>query len=212
MTAQPKRKRSRSLTLTTMLAGASLTVVACGDDVAPSRVNTPEGPRAEQMEAFPYASLEACKTSDQVPDSECDTAYAAALKDNENAPRYDDRKTCEDIYGAGNCVPRQANNGGSFFMPLLAGFVVGRMLDGGGRDYYRGTGLYRDRYDFERGGQGYRTGWGGGISRDYTTGRSVINRQSIDPPAAIRQAPPRVQTRTSVVSRGGFGGGRGFGG
>jgi uncharacterized protein YgiB involved in biofilm formation len=206
-------KRSASLTLTTMLAGASLTIVACDADQPPTQWGDANRPvaKAEQVEAMPYGTLEACKTDDKVPDAECDTAYAAAQKDNEeNAPRFAERSSCEEIHGEGNCVPRQHAGGGSFFTPLLAGFVIGRMLDGGGRDYYRGTGLYHDRRDYNRGGSGYSTGWGGGLSRDYTTGRTVINRQSIDPPAAIRQAPPRMQTRTSVVSRGGFGGGRGF--
>jgi uncharacterized protein YgiB involved in biofilm formation len=205
-----RRKRSASLTLTTMLAGAaSMNLAACGDQPpAPAQWGQDSVAQGEQVQAFRYASLEACKTANEVPDAECDSGWAAAQKDAEaSAPRYRDRSTCEDVYGQGNCVPRQSA-GGSFFMPLLTGFVIGQMFDGFGNRYYRGTGMYRysDRY-----GGGYATGWGGRLGRDYATGRSVVPRAGIEPPDAIRQAPPRVQTRTSVVSRGGFGGGRGFG-
>lgn len=208
MPSPPPRKRSSSIALTTMMAGAaSLTVTAC--DSTPAQWNDANAARGGQVEAFQYASLEACRTADEVPDAECEQGFAAAQQDHAaNAPRYEDRATCEDVYGDGNCVPR-GSGGGSFFTPLLTGFIIGQMLDLDGRRYYRGTGLYRrsDRY-----GGGYVTGWGGTLDRDYRTGRTVISRQSIDPPDAYRQAPPKMQTRTSVVSRGGFGGGRGFGG
>jgi uncharacterized protein YgiB involved in biofilm formation len=208
MSEPRKRKRSSSIALTTMMAGAaSLNVAAC-DSSTPANWNDANATGRGQVEAFQYASLEACKTADEVPDADCEKGWAAAQADDaKNGPRYQDRATCEEVYGDGNCVPRTAQGGGSFFGPLLTGFIIGRMLDGGG-SYYRGTGLYRrdGRY-----GGGYATTWGGGLSRDYATGRTTVSRSSIDPPDAIRQAPAKVQTRTSVVSRGGFGGGRGFG-
>lgn len=204
MTQPIKRKRSSSLTLTTMVAaGAGLTVAAC-DSSNPAQWNEAQAGRAP-VEAFQYATLDACKNANEIPDGACETAYAAAQKDDaENSPRYNQQATCEEVYGQGNCVPRSAQGGGSFWGPLLTGFIVGQMLDGGG---YRGTGLYRrdDRY-----GGGYSTGWGGSVGRDYVTGRTTLSRDSFRPPDAY--APPKAQTRTSVVSRGGFGGGRGFGG
>lgn len=204
-----KRKRSQTLKLTTMLAGAaSLSVGACDD--APPATKWDASAGREQVEALQYASLDACKAADEVPDPECESAYQAAVADDKNAPRFSDAKSCEDIYGQGQCVPR-GYGGGSFFTPLLTGFIIGQMLDGGGRRYYRGTGLYRQ--DGFYGGGGYVTGWGGQVNRDYRTGRTVVSRDAIEPSRSIRQAPPKVQSRTTVVSRGGFGGGsRGFGG
>lgn len=203
-----KRKRSSAIALHAMMAGAaSLNVAAC-DSSTPGQWNDANAGRGDQVEAFQYASLEACKTANEIPDTACDTGYAAAQKDDaESGPRYQDRGTCEEVYGDGNCVPRSSQGASSYFGPLLTGFVIGRMLDGGG-GYYRGTGLYRRDQAY---GGGYATGWGGGFNRDYTSGRTTIARSSIEPPDSIRQAPPRVQTRTSVVSRGGFGGGRGYG-
>lgn len=199
--------RSKSLTLTSLMAGASLTLGAC--DGTPQVSQAEAQLNKDPVEAFAYASLDQCKAEDKVSDEECDKGYAAALKDNEtSAPKYAEQASCEDVYGAGQCVPRsQANGHGSFFTPLLTGFIIGRMLDGGG---YRGTGLYRRD---ERYGGGYYTGWGGRVNHDYASGRTTVGRQGLDPPAAIRNAPARVQTRSTVVSRGGFGGGgRSFGG
>ncbi|CAN5207468.1 DUF1190 domain-containing protein [soil metagenome] len=195
--APPRRmKRSAALALTTAMASAGLALTACDDG--------PDKAPKQPVEAIAYANIDECKTKNQVPDAECDTAFATALADNDaHAPRYEAQSSCEDVYGPGNCVPRGYNNGGGggWFAPMLTGFVIGRMLDGGGHPYYRGTGLYR-QYD-----GGYVTGYGGRLNRDYSTGRSTIDRSSIDPPDSVRHTPPKMQTRTSVVSRGGFGGG-----
>lgn len=204
MTQPIKRKRSSSLTLTTMVAAGGLTVAAC-DTSNPAQWEQVQ-PRDEQVEAFEYPSLQACLAANDMSDEACAIAFAAAQKDDaKSSPRYGQQASCEEVYGEGACVPRTSESGGSFWGPLMAGFVVGRMLDGAGG--YRGTGLYRQD---ERHGGGYVTGGGGALSRDYVTGRTTISKSSFDPPDAY--APPKAQTRTSVVSRGGFGGGRGYGG
>ena len=46
------------------------------------------------------------------------------------------------------------------------------------------------------------------LGRDYRTGSTTITRGGIEPPPSVRDAPPKVRTRTAVVSRGGFGGER----
>ena len=204
-----KRKRSQTLKLTSMLAGAaSLTVSGCDD--APQVAKWDDSAAKQQVEALQYASVDACKAADDVPDTECESAYAAAQADDKNAPRFTDAKSCEDVYGEGQCVPK-GYGGGSFFTPLLTGFIIGQMLDGSGRRYYRGTGLYRQGGYYGSGG--YVTGWRGSVNRDYRTGRTVVSRDALEPAPRVRNAPAKVQSRTSVVSRGGFGGGsRGFGG
>lgn len=188
-TADRRRKRSSTLTLTTVMATAGITLSAC-DQPGPTAANKP-------VEAVAYANLDQCKAADEVPDAECDKAYAKARADDENAPKYAERASCEDVYGAGNCVPR--GSGGGWFVPAMTGFVIGRMLDGG-RPYYTGTGLYRERDD------GYVTGYGGRLGRDYSSGRTVIQRGGLDPDLAVRSTPGKVQSRTAAVSRGGFGG------
>lgn len=184
-------KRSRSIVLTTLMAGTGVSLTACDAD------------GGKPVDAVSYTSVAECRAAGAIPASECDTAYAQAQKANEaNAPKFGDRQTCEEQYGVSQCVPR---NNGSFFTPLLTGFIVGQALSniGGG---YRGAPMYRDRYGDYYGGAGAR------INRDYLTGRTRIGSDAFNPAA---RAPTRVQSRSAVISRGGFGGGfgsRGFGG
>ncbi|MEO8114878.1 MAG: DUF1190 domain-containing protein [Phenylobacterium sp.] len=192
----PPMKRSRRLVMTTLMATASVSLTACGDGGGQhgATVTIDQGP---PVDAYTYTSVQACRDAGQVPDEACERAETAAASDQDrNGPRFDEQRTCEDVYGQGQCVPR-GQGGGGVWGPLLAGFVVGRMMDGG----WRGTGLYRQDRD-----GGYYTAWGGRVYNDYTSGRTRIGANGIDPPAAIRQAPPKIQTRTSVLSRGGFGG------
>lgn len=188
-------KRSRVLHVSSLMATASFSLAACG---SPQRVQAPE-----PEPTLAYQSLDECKAANDIPDNECDAALTKAQQEAaKTAPRYATREECEGQWGPSQCQPN--NNGGSFFTPLLTGFIVGQMLNGGG---YRGGGpLYRDREGR------LSNGYGGGYAyRDYRTGKTLTNAREHGDVA--RQAPTRVQSRTTVVSRGGFGGGgRGYGG
>ncbi|MEJ8406564.1 DUF1190 domain-containing protein [Brevundimonas vesicularis] len=188
-------KRSRVLHVSSLMATASFSLAACG---SPQRVPAPE-----PEPTLAYQSLDECKAANDIPDNECDAALTKAQQEAaKTAPRYATREECEGQWGPSQCQPN--NNGGSFFSPLLTGFIVGQMLNGGG---YRGGGpLYRDREGR------LSNGYGGGYAyRDYRTGKTLTNAREHGDVA--RQAPTRVQSRTTVVSRGGFGGGgRGYGG
>ena len=190
-------KRSRTLHVTSLMATVSFSMAACG---SPQRSVAAPDPEPAQA----YTSLTECKAANDIPDAECDTAYAAAqTQAAESAPRYATQAECEGQWGPEQCRPLNNTGGGSFFGPLATGFIIGQMLNGGG---YRGGGpLYRSRD-----GQ-FSNGYGGGyLSRDYRTGRTIANRNDVD---VARQAPARAQSRTATVSRGGFGGGgRGYGG
>jgi uncharacterized protein YgiB involved in biofilm formation len=192
-------KRSKSLVLTSMMAGGSLALHAC-DDAPPATQwgDPPAASSGRQVEAQPFATVAQCEAAG-TPRAQCETAYQQALADNEaNAPRFNDRQSCEERYGVEQCVPR---NNGSFFTPLLTGFILGQALNGG---FGGGRGYYRDRY-----GNDSLSG-GGRLGRDYVTGRTRVGSDAFGPPAT-RQAPAQVQSRSGVVSRGGFGGGgRGY--
>lgn len=187
-------KRSRTLHVTSLMATASFSLSACG----------PLPAAQQDAQALPaYATLVECKAANDVSDAECETAFTDAQKQAAaTAPRYASREECEGQWGPSQCQPNN-QGGGSFFTPLLAGFVVGQMLNGG----YRGGALYRDRDNQ------YSNGSGGGYAyRDYRTGRTVANGRDFGDVA--REAPGRTQSRTAAVSRGGFGGGfsSGYGG
>lgn len=187
-------KRTRRLTLTTLMAAGGVSLTACGDSPADTvRIENP----GRSVDAWTYQSLQECLDKNEVPDDACQTAEKAALDDQAKAPRYDNQTTCEDVYGPGQCVPRSQANGGSFWGPLITGFIVGRMLDGGG---WGGRGLYRDWRD-----GGFYTSSGGRVWTDYSTGRTRIGSRGFDPPD-LYTPPAKMQTRSSVISRGGFGG------
>ena len=185
-------KRSKILVLTTLMAGAGVSLTAC--DAVRRRRQAGRRGRATRP------SRE-CKAAGTIPAAQCDTAYAQAQKaKRKTAPRFGDRQTCEEQYGVGQCVPRNQ-------WQLLHAAAdrlhrrPGAQQSGGG---YRGAPMYRDRNG------DYYGGAGGLISRDYVTGRTRVGSDAFDPAA---RAPARVQSRSSVISRGGFGGGgRGFGG
>ena len=204
--AQSRLKRSRSLTLTTLMAGAAVSITACDNSPAVTQWGDP--PAAESgraVDGHTFASLDECKASGDFTAQQCETTLAQAQKDSaENAPKFSDQQSCEERYGVDQCVPRSSQGGGSFFTPLLTGFIIGQALNnmGGG---YRGAPMYRDRDGGYYGGGGYP------VSRDYLTGRTRVSADSFEAPKA--GAPARVQSRSSIISRGGFGGGsRSFGG
>lgn len=200
-----RRLRSSSLALTGLMAGTAISVSAC--DGTPAATQWGDAPPAasREVEAKTYASLDDCKKSGDMTAAQCDTAYAQAQKDSAaNAPKFGDQQSCEERYGVDQCVPRNNGGGGSFFTPLLTGFIVGQALNnlGGG---YHGAPMYRDRNGTYYGGGGYP------LSRDYVTGRTRVRTDTFTAPEM--RAPTRVQSRSSVISRGGFGGsGRSFSG
>lgn len=188
-------KRSRTLQVTSLMATVGFSMAACGSPQSAA-------PLPEPDPALAYTSLSECKAANDVSAADCDAAYAEAQRQAaQSGPRYATREECEGQWGPEQCRPLN-NGGGSVFGPLATGFIIGQLLNGG----YRGGGpLYRDRNDQ------YSNGYGGGyLGRDYRTGRTFANRNEVD---VARQAPVRAQSRTAVVSRGGFGGGgRGYGG
>jgi len=204
MTAQPQqraRKRSGSLVLTGLMAGTAVSITACDNAPSPAQWGDPPAARSGQAAAVQaFANPQECKAAGTFTPAQCDAAYAEAQKASAgDAPRFSDQQSCEERYGVDQCVPRSSPGGGSFFTPLLTGFIIGQALNnlGGG---FRGEPMYRDR------GGNYYGGSGRPLSRDYLTGRPQVRGDSFD-------APNRVQSRSAVISRGGFGGsGRSFGG
>lgn len=106
-------KKSRSVKLA-LLGGASMALAACGDDAPPP-------------DAKFFSSVEECST--QYDEAACQEAQAASQKiSDEEAPRYARKEDCEAELGVGNCETRQTASGGSIFMPLMMGYMLGNML------------------------------------------------------------------------------------
>ncbi len=182
-------KRSRKVALTTLGAAGAVALQACGSS---------DWNEENAVTAYPYARVAECTADGKVPASECKAAYNEALaNDRLAAPRFDSLGLCEDQFGSGQCQQQRAG-GTSFWAPLLAGFVIGEVIDEiGDRRRYRRAGLYRNRRD----DSWYTGGSSGGML--YRSGGSYrVGQRALEAPRSA----PRVQTRSSVVSRGGFGG------
>ncbi|WBU62911.1 DUF1190 domain-containing protein [Paracoccus aerodenitrificans] len=187
MTA-PIRKRSRHVAL--FLAGtAVLGLAACEE---------------EKTDAAAFPDLESCVAEAQqgslfFTEEDCRTQFAQAEQTHlETAPRYDSKELCEQEHGAGNCegdpAAQNQSSGGSIFMPMLMGYMIGSML-GGGRGVMSQpmVGTSRGGYATPDGKQTFANNRG--------TGR-VAGSAFTKGPATIGKAP---MTPAQVSQRGGFG-------
>lgn len=171
-------KRSRFVPLIA-LGSASVTLMGC----------------ESKQEALVFENIEQCVESQQLPEVACKLEFEKALAAHQNsAPRFSDKSTCEADFGANGCVSH--NSGGqSFFIPLMAGYMLASIVNSGSSYRYGGFGssysqpLYRTRSDF---GSNYRTADNYQVSS--TGGKSSI-------PTSV-SAP---QTRAVTMSRSGFG-------
>lgn len=135
-------------------------------------------PKAES-----YPSVEACEAAGQHTDQECREGFAAAQREHEASARhFQSRDECIAAYGPNGCEERHAESGGSFFMPMMLGYMLGR-----GMGYHP---LYQDpnRRD------GLMSSGGTGFS-GYTSGGGFGSRSGASSSGS----------ETSTVSRGGFG-------
>lgn len=190
-------KRSRVLHVSSLMATASFTLAACGSPTP--QASSPQG-EWDAPETVAYSSVEACVSSGE-PAAECQTAFDTARSQAaENAPRFNSKEECEASWGPDQCEQGTNNSGGSFFMPMLAGFMMARMMNGGQRAAPQP--LYRE----------CRTRNADGTCRD---GRlragaagGLMGRTLNGPNDQAQNAQERRSSR--AVSRGGFGGNRGY--
>ena len=121
-------KKSHSIRLV-LLGSASVALAACDDGGLPSK------------DARFYPTVNECIAD--LGTKPCEDAKVAADKTQiAEAPRYSQKQQCEQEFGAGNCESRQEAGGGSFFMPMMMGYMVGSMMSGNrfSQPVYRGPG------------------------------------------------------------------------
>ena len=191
-------KRSKSINLSLMKKGAAAfrpRPLAIGIAAAVSVLSGCSNNSQNQGEIF--QTLADCQNKYPQAAQHCDSAYQKAVQDaRETSPKYAKLNECERDFGAGQCTDYQ-RGGTSLFMPLMAGFIVGRMLDDAGNAYrygghsaplftsYSSSSPYYYRWTTA---DGYSYG-------NYRTGRVKVNRQTFEPK-------PKV---TKTIKRGGFG-------
>lgn len=162
-------KKSSSIRLV-LIGGASVALAACDDGGLPSK------------DARFYPSVNECAAD--LGAKACEDAKAAADKTQiAQAPRFSQKQQCEQEFGAGNCESRQEAGTGSFFMPMMMGYMVGSMMSGGrfSQPVYRGP----------------------GNSAVMPSGGRMLDVGRFDGPGARPAFRPAAQV--APVSRGGFG-------
>jgi uncharacterized protein YgiB involved in biofilm formation len=167
-------KRSRSIALVMMGAG-TVVLTACEEP----QVDVSVFENVEQCVDQPGASRAACEEAFGIAEAQ----HAAV------APKYADREACEADFGPEQCqqAPQEAQGGGSFFMPLMMGYMMGSMMSGRGAAATQP--LYRSADDPNT----FRTADNRSVGS--TTGRTTVSRAAAAPPTA----------KSYTVSRGGFG-------
>lgn len=137
-----------------------------------------------------YENLEQCVADISMSKSECEKSFSAAKSQHAIvAPKFSSAKECENEFGPGRCetAPLSTSSGGSIFMPMMMGYMMGSLL-GGGR-YGSAQPLYKSRSNPST----FRTADNRNIG-------NRIGRTKISKSAASRPTPKMRANR-----RGGFG-------
>ena len=175
-------KKSRSIRLV-LLGSASIALASCGDDGPPN-------------DAKFFANLQECSAIYDT--TQClDAQKKAESTFSAEVPKFGRKEQCEAEFGAGNCETKQlaennASSGGagSFFMPMMMGYMMGNMLGGQSRfnqPVYRGPN--NTAMTQTSSGKMFNIGSFGGAGRNAAT--------SFRPATQVAQV--------GSVSRGGFG-------
>jgi len=150
-----------------------------------------------------FQNADDCAKANPGQSAQCTTAYNNALKEAEKtAPKYATREDCVAEFGESQCqqAPAQAGVGttnnaesqqsGSFWMPLMAGYMMGRMMSGGASQP-----LFTSRSPNSPANGKFVDATG----RNY--GNATSGRTMNVPKTALAPKP----ATTSTVTRGGFG-------
>jgi uncharacterized protein YgiB involved in biofilm formation len=180
-----KTKRSKSINLISMrksfsvkplaLGIAAIFLTACGDD----------------QDAAVFTSVDDCTNANPEFAEKCKTAYEDAVKEAERTgPKYNSQSDCETEFGNNQCRVVQRDSG-SFFMPLMAGYMLSNLMSP--RGYYS-----QPMFTSYSRNSSYRNRWIGADGYDFGDNRRrtmKVSEKSLKPKPTV----------TKTMSRGGFG-------
>ena len=195
-------KRSKSINLAAMRKTSVAPKIAA-ISLAVSAVLL-QGCGAPKQEAHVFKNITECVDINPNQQSLCETAHIKALSEAERtAPKYTSKRECETEFGSNNC--RTSASHSSWFMPAMAGFMLGNITSNLNRNrcpsysYFSNRGCYSSSPVFtSTGGGSYAGGWYGADGTRYGKTSSKTARVSNDV-----FTPKKTTTRT--ISRGGFG-------
>ena len=110
-------KRSKSIGLLAMSASV-IALTACEEPA---------------VDAAVFENLSQCLADPNVERAQCEADYQAAKSQHAQvSPKYTSQQDCEADFGAEQCetAPYQTRSGGSVFMPMMMGYMMGSMLGG----------------------------------------------------------------------------------
>lgn len=113
-------KRSKKAALVLMVPVATLLLAGCGE---------------EREQALVFSDPSECSAAGLNDTAQCNADYATAQALHPQvAPKYLSKEECETDFGAGQCetAPQQTTSGGSVFMPMMMGYMMGQMFNRGG--------------------------------------------------------------------------------
>ena len=199
-------KRSRSLSLLLM---GSVLMAGCSEQQTP-----------EQEVFSTFATVQECVTSGLFEENECKEMALSAIAQN---PKFKSLEECEKQFGEGQCQqPKQTAaasqpttnstyiepQSGGMWMPMMMGFMAGRMMGGGG--FMQGSQpLYRDPASAPGGERSFKTAGGERVRPD-AAGRVAQPTPTMK--QNLSHAAKPVAPRASKASSGGFSGGSRYGG
>ena len=177
-------KRSKTTALL-LMSTVPLLLTACSSE-----------PEVQVQEGL-YTSVEACSEATGDP-SACRTAFAAAAAQSADAaPQYASKEQCAAEYPAEQCVEQRTTAGTSFIGPMMMGFFMGQMLNGGNR------GLAQQPPQSAPAYQDKNKGWAKPAAPSSTGGLNTASRIGT---GKAGLAPTGLQPNAApTVSRGGFG-------
>ncbi len=142
------------------------------------------------VDAAVFEGLQQCLDNPDMDPDQCRDSFAAARSQHAAvAPKYSSREDCQADFGAERCeeAPYRTSGGGSVFMPLMMGYMMGSMI--GGRGAVASQPLYRSAGD----SKSFRTADNRNVGSK--TGRTQV----------AGSAARRPSVKSSTISRGGFG-------
>lgn len=173
-------------------SGAMLS--ACGGDPVPAaKAAAPEGQLDVEVEV--YENVFACAKATGKTKDECETmrqeAAAVAAKD---APRFEAKEDCEEVYGPGQCVQENppADEQTSGRRSHYSGFIVAWFSSK--KDGKTGP-LYKSTAGGYQTANGSRLGYGGAPGKYMASGRAMERAKSV----------PKVKPASQMARQAGFG-------
>lgn len=112
-----KRSKKAALVLVPM---ATLLLAGCGE---------------QDEQALVFNNPSECSSLGANTAEQCQAEFASAqMLHPQVAPKYLSKDECETDFGAGQCetAPQQTTSGGSVFMPMMMGYMMGQMFNRGG--------------------------------------------------------------------------------